>query len=347
MMPSAGEANAITPYRQRGAAPRLAGPADSSCGIDRDASDASLTLSVVVLSWNRRAALRETLQRLGQEASPPPEVIVVDNGSTDGSADMVRVEFPGVRLVALPHNVGIEGLNVGLRTAQGTVVVLLDDDSYPLPGALPLLTEAFRRDPALGIAACQIVSPSGQPAEAWLSGTPPGASVPTFIGCGAGIRRTAAARVGFFDRAFFLYGNELDLAARVMDAGYAVRYFPQIRFVHAVSPVNRTSFRREYYGIRNLLWTLWKYFPRGQALRLAARAAAGTLGYRMLRGNVRGALAVLRGICAAFRPPREALRRQPLTEDTRRRLLTHIDQWYPPLWPWLRAHVRRTVRQDG
>ncbi len=223
----------------------------------------SLRLSVVVLSWNRREELRRTLACACPEACAAGEVIVVDNGSRDGSAEMVRRCFPEVRLLALPENVGIQGLNVGLRAARGEVIVLLDDDSSPLPGALAQVAAAFRQDPALGIAACRIDGPPGWWEATWpWDGAERRAEVPTFVGCGAGLRRAALARAGEFDGAFFLYQNELDLAVRVAGSGYTVRYFPEIRFVHAVSPSHRTSRRADYYGLRNLLWILWKYLPR-------------------------------------------------------------------------------------
>jgi GT2 family glycosyltransferase len=306
-------------------------------------------LSVVILSWNRRDALRETLMRLRADAYEPREVIVVDNGSTDGSPDLVRAEFPEVRLEALPRNVGIEGLNVGIKAARGEIIVLLDDDSYPQPGALAMLAEAFRRDPGLGVAACRIAGPPGWWESKWpWAGLDAQAEVPTFIACGVGIRMETLARAGAFDGAFFLYQNELDLSARVVDAGYGVRYFPDIAFTHAVSSANRTSLREEYYGFRNLLWVVWKYLPKWQAVRLTGRLVAESVGYRLLRGDLARARTVARAArdAATGRP---ALPRRALSVPARRCLMAYIDLWYPPILPFVRRRLggNGPPRSDG
>jgi GT2 family glycosyltransferase len=297
-----------------------------------------MLLSIVILSWNRRDDLRTTLEHVLQDEYRPGEIFVVDNGSTDGSAEMVNTVFPHVRLVQLPDNFGIEGLNVGLRAAKGEIIVLLDDDSYPASGALRQLVEIFQNDASLGVAACRITGPRD-----WDTTWPwrdPGAEVPTFVGCGVGIRRAALDRAGLFDRSFFLYQNEIDLAARIMAAGYTVRYFPDIVFVHAVSPANRPSLRADYYDTRNLLWVIWKYFPFGQALWLSLRVAGEGVGYRLMRRDLSRACAVGRAVweAAAVLP---GLPRSVLRTEIRRKLLMYIDRWYPPLWSWLQARLLR------
>jgi len=260
---------------------------------------------------------------------------------------MVREFFPNDRLISLLKNVGVEGLNVGLRAANGSLIVLLDDDSYPLPNALERLVAVFQSDPHLGVAAGKILGSSTQEDEWPWGDTTGGAEVPTFIGCGVGLRRMALDRAGLFDGTFFLYQNELDLAARIMDAGYAVRFFPEIRFLHAVSPSNRSSFRSDYYDTRNLLWIIWKYFPRGQALRLSLRVALERIAYRLLRGDFGRGWAVMRGVWGAFASRSNSLSPRVLSLKTRTRLLTFIDWWHPPLWPWLHARLHRRLYDNG
>jgi GT2 family glycosyltransferase len=303
-------------------------------------------LSIVILSWNRKADLFTTLQAVSRQGYTGGETIVVDNGSTDGSPEMVRALYPDVRLVTLPQNVGIEGLNVGMREARGEIVVLLDDDSYPVEGTLARLVVAFQRDPHMGIAAGRIVG-SADAVERERSvrlESEPGRDVPTFVGCGVGLRRAALEQAGLFDSAFFLYGNELDLAARVMDAGYAVRYLPGAVFVHAVSSTNRTSLRAEYYGTRNLLWIIWKYFPLQEAVPLSLRVPALSVGYRLSRGDLRRVWGVLRGVGGALVGRRRPLDRRVVSRETRRQLLTYIDEWYPPPRAWLRGRLRGSAQ---
>lgn len=304
--------------------------------------DADLLVSIVVLSWNRKRELRETLERVRGLPDRPRELIVVDNGSSDGSAEMVRQLFPEVRLLALPQNVGINGLNAGLEIAQGEVIVLLDDDSHPVPGALTHLVVAFGRDATLGIAACRIEGPPGWWEAKWPWESPvPGAEVPTFIGCGVGLRHAALLRAGYFDAAFFLYQNELDLAARVVDVGYRVRYFPEIRFIHSVSPSNRSSRREEYYGLRNLLWVLWKYFPYREAALLTFRVAVERIAYCLLHCDLPRAGVATSALWAAATGRRTPLRRRVLSAYARQRLLVYIDHWYPPVSRWFYQRLRR------
>jgi GT2 family glycosyltransferase len=304
---------------------------------------ASPLVSFVILSWNRREDLRATLEEVRRQSYEPYETIVVENGSTDGTAEMVRTQFPDVHMVTLPENIGIEGLNVGLRAARGDVAVLLDDDSYPRPDAIARLVQAFERHPDLGIAACKIVGRSGREGGAmgpWRK-VASGTEVPIFVGCGVGLRRMALERSGLFDGALFLYGNELDLVAKVLDAGYTVRYFPEVEFVHARSATNRVNLRVEYYGVRNLVWIIAKYFPPSQALALGLRVALQGLGYRLLKGEPQRAWAVARGLWGVLPLLRQrAADRRPVSPRTRRQLLTYIERWYPPTWQWVRGRRR-------
>lgn len=297
-------------------------------------------LSIVILSWNRKDDLRATLGAVFGQEYRPCEVIVVDNGSTDGSAEMVQALFPAAQTIALPENIGIDGLNAGLRAATGEFIILLDDDSYPLPDTLPRLVTTFQDDPHVGIAAGRILRPGGLETRPSRREGEAGQEVPTFIGCGVGLRRAALEPAGFFDAAFFLYGNELDLAARVLEAGYTVRYFPELTFVHAVSPVNRSSLRAEYYTTRNLLWIIWKYFPLLEAVGLSLRVVTEKVAYRLLRGDLPRAWAVLGGVWGALTAHERPSARHVLSRETRRQVVTHIDEWYPPAWAWLRARLQ-------
>lgn len=94
------------------------------------------TVSLVICVWNRRDDLRENLQAIEKQTLPPLEVIVVDNASQDGTAAMVRDEFPDVRLIRLPHSGygACEAFNIGFATARGELIGILDDDIVLPPG---------------------------------------------------------------------------------------------------------------------------------------------------------------------------------------------------------------------
>jgi GT2 family glycosyltransferase/glycosyltransferase involved in cell wall biosynthesis len=114
--------------------------------------------SVVIPNWNGKELLQKYLPSVAaaMEGNPENEIIVVDNGSTDGSADFVRAAFPGVKLLALPVNRGFGGgSNAGFRAAKNQVVVLLNNDMRVAPDFLAPLLEGFR-DPLVFAVSCQI-----------------------------------------------------------------------------------------------------------------------------------------------------------------------------------------------
>ncbi|WP_328793886.1 glycosyltransferase family 2 protein [Heliomicrobium gestii] len=251
-------------------------------------------MSVVMLNWNRREDVREGLTRLQEQSYPYLEIIVVDNGSTDGSVEMIRAEFPQVRLIETGKNLGVEGYNYGFRAARGEYVLILDDDSFPAYDAIRRMVERFQADPQLGVVAFDVRSYSQfeagqrqQPAmgEAAKKAQPPssgektsGAAKPvgvdyymSFNGAGAGVRRQVMEQAGYYPGEFFLYMNEMDMAFRIWDAGYRIEFFPDIIAYHKASPVNRQSWRAPFFYTRNLFWLVWKNQPLLRAWGLTLR----------------------------------------------------------------------------
>lgn len=231
-------------------------------------------VSTVTLAWNRVDDVRESLTRISRSTYPRVEMIVCDNGSTDGTAEMVRAEFPQAVLIETGANIGIEAYNLGFKAAKGEYVVILDDDSFPAPDAIARMVEKFAADPRLGIAAFDVrnyfsydevakdVAPAaGATGENYLMG---------FNGAGAGARKSVLAEAGWYPGEFFLYWNEQDLALRVLKLGYAVKFFPDLVSYHKYSPKNRSSERAPFFYCRNAFWLVWKNYP-------FARAAALTL----------------------------------------------------------------------
>ncbi len=236
------------------------------------------TLSVVMLSYNRKAELRDGLRRILAERPPfEIEVIVVDNASKDGTPLMVETEFPAVRLIALPENIGVAGYNRGFAVARGEFVLVLDDDSCPAPGAMAGLERTFAAHPDAAVVALDVrhvdaYREADSPADlrpAHGSSAAPAYQM-GFNGAGAGIRRSVLEEVGGYAEEFFLYWNEQDLAIRILAAGHRILHSPELVSLHRYSPVNREARRGPFYYTRNLYWLLWKHLPAG-------RMAAATL----------------------------------------------------------------------
>jgi GT2 family glycosyltransferase len=213
-------------------------------------------VSIVILSWNRKEKLKYVLTKLREQSYPNIEIIVVDNGSTDGTVEEVERKFTEVKLIKLPRNIGLEGYNIGFKNAKGKYIVVLDDDSYPEKDAIERGIIEFEKDAALGIIAFHILTPSGEViTKDWPE------NVTSFWGCGAMIRKSALEKVGYYDPDLFIYGNEYDLAIRMWHYGYKVIYNKNIIGYHmlAKSEVRKTK-KGMFYGTRGDIWFCFKYF---------------------------------------------------------------------------------------
>lgn len=131
-------------------------------------AESECALSIVVVSWNTRELLLRCLESLETATSPasdsfPVEVWVVDNGSTDGTAEAVRTQFPRVRLVELERNVGYaRGMNEGLARVRGRCVLMLNSDTRVSPGALERCVAVLESNPRVGAVGAQLVHPDGR-----------------------------------------------------------------------------------------------------------------------------------------------------------------------------------------
>jgi GT2 family glycosyltransferase len=245
----------------------------------RHGGDAS-GVSVVIITRNRREALWTVLDRL--EGLPVDDVVVVDNGSTDGTSAALSARG-GVRVVTAGDNLGIAGRNIGAREARGEFLLMLDDDSYPLPGAVETLLAAFRANPRLGVVGGLVrdIDADGRVLlenelgtfDWWLragnTGDPPPAGFPAFFfpEGAAMFRRAAYDHAGGFFEPYFYLSSEIDLAARLIARDWEVAYLPTAVFDHLKAPGRRDAEVALYYRIRNHLWYLWLRLPPGVALR--------------------------------------------------------------------------------
>lgn len=189
------------------------------------------TVTIVFLVYNRREELRESLRRMLHDSDYPRErvdVIVVDNASTDGAGDMVREEFPQVRLIRREENVGVSGWNDGFAVAQGDYVLALDDDCYLPPDGLARAVAAAREHGA------DLVSFGVSAADdrEWRFDRKYRTGLLSFWGCAALIRREVLERLGGYDPEIFVWANELEFTIRFFDEGFRHLHEPDIVAVH-------------------------------------------------------------------------------------------------------------------
>jgi GT2 family glycosyltransferase len=238
-------------------------------------------VGVVVATSNRSARLLDTLATLRELPERPP-IVVVDNGSSDGTARAVRARYPEVDVVPLLHNIGPAARTIGARRLRTPLVAFSDDDSWWAPGALALAADVFDAHPRLGLLASRIlVGPQARldPTCAAMANSPlprdeglPGPSVLGFVACGAVVRRQAFLEVGGFHPRLDFGGEETLVALDLATAGWKLAYVDAVVAHHHPDPGPRRG-RSSTQG-RNALWCAWLRLPLGRALRETAAAAA-------------------------------------------------------------------------
>lgn len=256
-------------------------------------------VSVVVLTCNGRNHLEECLSSLLAQTWVEREILLVVNGSTDGTAEFVRERFKeAVRLIELPKNIGYTGgNNAGLRAARGEYLALLNDDTRTDPRWLEEMVTTLQRKPECGLAACKILS-YYQPEIIdnvghliYPDGTFRGRGrlerdrgqydreeeILAPSGCAFLARRAALEAVEFFDEDFFIYGDDADLSLRVRLEGWQVVYVPTAVVYHKYSATTGAySPFKAFLVERNRIWLTVKCFPPG-ALLAAPFFAAGRI----------------------------------------------------------------------
>lgn len=237
--------------------------------------------SVIVLAWNGVAYLEPCLEAVLSQGYPDLEVLVVDNASTDGSADLVARRFPQVHLIRNELNLGFgAGNNVGLEAATGELLIVLNQDTVVQPGWLGALVEAFQ-DPAVGLVGCKILFPDGktiQHAGGYLlwpiaEGKHYGIGerdkgqydesreVEYVTGAALAMRRATYARIGGFDEQFFPgYYEDTDLCLRARHAGFKILYWPPaLVHHHQGGSFEHRPYHQQYLIFRNQVRFIFKH----------------------------------------------------------------------------------------
>ncbi len=239
-------------------------------------------LSVIVVNWNTKDLLRACLASVRKHTTGLDyELIVVDNGSSDGSAAMVRAESPDAVLIENKDNRGFAAANnQGIRAAKGRAILLLNSDAELIENSLLKLHQFLFSREEIGVVGGKLVYPGGTPQWSygyepslgrmlWITisgalhvpwGRRPGAVVPTdgegprkveyIVGADLMVKKSVLDRVGLLDESFFAYSEETDLCTRIREAGSEVWFTPETSIVHRVEgsfKPGQTDRLRVYY----------------------------------------------------------------------------------------------------
>jgi GT2 family glycosyltransferase len=232
------------------------------------------------------------------ETRTPYELIVLDNASADGSAAAIAAEFPDIRLIASPENLGFaEGNNVASRGARGDYILLLNPDTLVLRGALDTLTGFARAHPQAGIWGGRTLFPDGRlnPSSCWrrldlwallMRASGLGSTfrknplfnaeayggwlrdrvreVDIVSGCLFLIRRADWERLGGFDPTFVMYGDEADLCRRAQALGLRPMITPEAEIVHYAGASENVRADKRIRLYRALMTLIRRHFPPWQ-----------------------------------------------------------------------------------
>ncbi|HEY1377113.1 MAG TPA: glycosyltransferase [Gemmataceae bacterium] len=272
-------------------------------------SPADPRTAVVIATRNRAACLGFALARL--LALPErPRIVVVDNGSSDGTPAIVRAGFSTVEVVSLPANRGAAARNVGVERVMAPYVAFADDDSWYAPGALATAANLLDRHPRLGLIAARVlVGPDEtiDPTCAVMAASPlratdlPGPAVLGFLACGAVVRRAAFLAAGGFSGRFGVGGEEELLAIDLAAAGWSLAYIPSV-VAHHHPPLRPASADRRRVQARNALWSAWLRRRPAGALRRTLRLVRPALRDPVTRAGVVAALGGLVHVVRDRRP---------------------------------------------
>lgn len=230
------------------------------------ASSKSVDISVVIVGWNAKRYLELCLESL---ATAPPhrsmEVLVVDNASSDGTAEMIETEFPWVKLLKSPENLGFSrGNNLAIRQCQGRYIALINPDVIILPGCLDALADFLDQHQRVGNVGPRVFNPdmtqqstcrrfptlwnnfcsatalatkfknsrmfAGE--HMWFFPHDRTIVVDVIVGCFSMIRRETFDAVGLLDENLFMYGDDVDWCRRCWNAGWEVAFYPGAQAIH-------------------------------------------------------------------------------------------------------------------
>ena len=290
------------------------------------------TVYVIVLNWNGANVIGPCLASLARVTDPPLELIVVDNASSDRSAEIVGREAPGAELIVNERNLLFaEGNNVGLRRAierGGRLFLLLNNDTEVDPAFAARMVEALERDADAGIVGPKILY-DDDPGRIWYGGGgfyplvwipkhdhirkidgtygERGGETLWVSGCAMLIRKEVIDAIGLLDPSYTIYCEDVDYCLRAREAGWKCLYEPLARVRHKVSSSSgggMTAFKLEnriastfklYRRFKPLWWRALMAPAQGAGFVILALAFLLSARLPLLRGALRGAARVVRG----------------------------------------------------
>jgi len=235
-------------------------------------------VTINILSYNRIDELRHTLKKVYEQDYKNIEVIVVDNASSDGTLEMVKTQFPDVKLIKLGKNIGIAGWNKGFEVAKGEYVLVLDDDAYPAKDAIQLIVDDFGEFPNHGAIALKVMNIY----ENNLIQPFPGGWVPIrlnenikwslILGCAFAMQKELYIN-DLFSQNYFISFHELPIVLQIFRKGFLIKYSPKIIAYHINQKIGKYNKENECLHFRNMSNFILYHFSKPQNIIMLLRVA--------------------------------------------------------------------------
>ena len=255
---------------------------ESPCLSELETGKSLQSVSVIILNWNQKKLLNYCLESVLNTDYPEMEVIVSDNGSTDGSVELVKEKFPNVVLIENNANLGFcEGNNVAIKQAKGDIIVLLNNDTWVDKDWIKEIMIVMKQ-PEVGVVGCKLLFAGTEVIQSLgyvsnlfghyinrgllnvnveNSEEEPVVDVDYVSGAALAIKRDVIDEIGFLDPLFYAYFEDTDLCYRVKAAGYRVVVAPKAVVHHCGSVSwNSLSFKKVYLTERNRFLFIFKHF---------------------------------------------------------------------------------------
>lgn len=230
-------------------------------------------VSIVIITYNKRDILRKSLNHIYQNEIEFNEVVLVDNGSDDGTSEMIRNEFPQVKLIQLHQNKGVtEGRNIGAMNAGFNLLFFYDDDGRFDFSALPLMVTHLEEKDDVAIATGRVINlPAEDIFSLNMSHHRSGAAAPEnihlFKGGASIIKKNVFLKLGMYPDYFFYCCEEGDMSLRLFKKGYKILHFHNAIMLHKKSNDQRAQQRLLFYRYRNRLYQIWRNLPVLEAVK--------------------------------------------------------------------------------
>lgn len=295
-------------------------------------------ISIIIPNYNRKKDILEALQSIYKQKFQAFEVIVVDDNSSDKSAEAIRQNFPDVKVIALDKNGGPAiARNIGIKATRGNIIVGIDSDVIlPDNQVLTRIASKFMEFPALNCMAFRVINYYSQKDDTKTWWHPLSIDeyadkefyTDYFSGSGYAFRKLVFETAGYYPEDLFMHGEEVDLAFRILDNGFDIVYCPSITVLHKVEEQSRNNLITFYYHRRNQIWIVAKYYPFMKGQAFMAPRIAKTLCQSLLQGRLITYLRSLRDGVKGL--PAARKRRRPLKSETWQKIKQIRQQEYSP-----------------